>query len=163
MDEEEYGWVTLEEANEHVALLPTSEATEAWAEAGTVSPPAQQIAALVTAAHRIGQVALRGQKSSEDQEFVFPREGIEDEDGNALADDVAPAKAKRAQINLALAMLVEDLVADTGLEPFEEVEVGPLRVRMRAGTASGKLPGNVIRDLRPFMKGSPLQFGIERA
>lgn len=150
-------YVTLAEANTYFGdRLNVSD----WDDAGTVSPPTQE-AALITAALRLEQETYRGYRHTTTQALAWPRSGVV-VDGVLVATGTIPTAIKRAQMKLALAMLAEDLLVDSGLEPFARVRVGPLEVEMR-GKLAGALPADVRRELRPVLYGSPLQFRIERA
>ena len=119
-------------------------------------------AALLSAARRLDQESYRGTSAEAAQALAWPRSGVTDEDGRTVASDAIPDRVKRAQMELALAMLGDDLLADTGLEGFESVKVGPLDVTPRHRTA-GALPANVRRELAPFLAGSTIEFRMERA
>lgn len=104
--------------------------------------------ALVTAALRLDQEEYKGLKSDADQALKWPRDGLYDEDGNSVDSDTVPQRIKDAQCELALFMLAEDLLADSGLEAFENVKVGPLDVTPRHMRVAGELPANVRREVR---------------
>ena len=104
--------------------------------------------ALVTATLRLDQEEYKGLKSDADQALKWPRDNIYDEDGNSVDSDAVPQRIKDAQCELALFMLAEDLLADSGLEAFENVKVGPLDVTPRHMRVAGELPANVRREIR---------------
>lgn len=106
---------------------------------------------LITAADRIDQENYKAVKSDADQAMKFPRDGLYDEDGNSLDNDVIPQRIKNAQFKLALALDSDDLLVDTGLEGFESVRVGPISVEPRHGRTAGELPAEVRRDLRLWL------------
>jgi hypothetical protein len=128
-------WVTLEEADAYFATLLN---TGAWTEAGEESPPLQE-PALITAHGRLSQETF----------------------SKAIDADDPPENLKRAQMKLALAMLDDDMLADTGLEGFESLKVGPISMVLRSRVA-GALPADVRRELGGLLMGSPYQFRILR-
>lgn len=152
------GYVTLEEADAYFADRLNADPWVGLDE----SPPTTKVQALTTAVLRLDQERYQGRRTDPDQEHAWPRAGVRDADGVRVAWDAVPAGIKRAQMELALAMLTEDLLSDTGLEGFEEVQVGPLRVKARSGPA-GALPAQVRRELQGFLVGSPLQFQVLRS
>lgn len=134
----------------------------AWTDAGSVSPSRQE-PALIAAALRLNQEAYRGTKTDADQALAFPRDSIEDEDGNEIGNAVIPERVKRAQMKLALAMLrTTDFLQDTGLEGFRRASVGPLSVEPNPARSAGTLPADVRRELRPFLTGSAYNFQLVR-
>lgn len=118
-------------------------------------------AALVTAAHRLDQEAFRGTRSDSDQALAWPRYGVTDADGRTIDSDTIPTDIKRAQMELAFAMIEGDLLADTGLEAVKNVRIGSLDVTPRHRTA-GALPAHVQRYLSVYQSGSPMQFRMVR-
>lgn len=135
-------YVTAAEAG---AYFGASLSAGAWAEVE------DRDAALVSAARRLDQVAWRGRRSDPQQPLAWPRSGAVDADGRPIPADAIPDNVKRAQMELALAMSREDLTADTGLEAFESVKVGPLDVKLRDGRPAGSLPEHVLREIAPLL------------
>lgn len=118
--------------------------------------------ALIQATQRLDQQRFKGRREDEDQALAFPRVGTFDRDGYAYDSDTIPTPVKRAQMELALAMLGTDLLADTGLEGFKRAKVGPLDVETRYRPA-GTLPAHVRREIAHLVEGeSALQFDIVR-
>lgn len=150
-------YVSLAEAD---AYFATRLNADAWAQAGQASPPRQE-AALITATQRLDQEPFRGRRTYRDQALSWPRAGVRGADGLPMPPDEIPGDIKRAQMELALAMLTEDLLADTGLEGFERLRIGPIEIETRERKA-GALPANVTRFVRQYREGSALQFQILR-
>lgn len=111
----------------------------------------QQNRALVQATNRLEQEDFEGLKTTSDQRLKWPRNGLVDERGDSADEDTVPERVKHAQFELALAMLGTDLLADTGLEGFQSVKVGPLDVTPRHMQQAGELPENVRRELSLWM------------
>lgn len=150
-------YVSLDEAD---AYFATRLNADAWAQAGQASPPRQE-AALITATQRLDQESFRGRRTYRDQALSWPRAGVRGADGLPMPPDEIPGDIKRAQMELALALLSEDLLADTGLEGFEHVRIGPIDIKPRRRTA-GTLPANVQRFIRTYATGGGLQFEVAR-
>lgn len=112
--------------------------------------------ALVMAARRLNDESYVGQPVYVDprQALAWPRHGAYDRDGVWLDSDAIPQVVKDAQCELALALLVadtDDLLADTGLEGFSAVTVGPISVTPIQGRNAGKVPAHVRRILDPVL------------
>lgn len=125
----------------------------AWTSGG-----ASRVPALIQAARRLDQETYRGcpvkpriGAAGETQALQWPRYGVTDEGGRTYLTTAVPQVLKDAQCELALAYLVggtSDAFADSGLEAFEKVKIGPLEVTPRATRAAGELPEVVQRLLR---------------
>ena len=119
--------------------------------------------ALIQAARRLDQLSFNGGKATEAQALKWPRIGVVDDEGYGIDSDEIPQQMKDAQCELALAMLASDLLADTGLEGFEMVEVGPVKAVPRHQQKAGELPENVRRELSPFLSLAGVGIKLERA
>lgn len=118
--------------------------------------------ALVSATRRLDQEEWQGRKVATTQALEWPRSGTSDQNGNAYATDAIPQPVKDATCELALAMLSEDLLADSGLEAFNSVTVGSLQVTPRHGRPAGDLPENVRRELRGLLATARNTIPLER-
>lgn len=119
--------------------------------------------ALVMAARRLDQVNWKGYKATSGQALAWPRSDLEDKDGYTVASDTIPQQIQDAQCELALAILAsDDFLADTGLEGFESVKVGPISVDPRITRTGAELPANVVREAAEFMESPPGVMRIER-
>jgi len=119
--------------------------------------------ALVQAARRLDQIRWVSIKADADQKLQWPRSAAVDEDGNTVDSDEIPQCIKDAQCEMALFMLDSDLLSDSGLEAFEQVEIGPIKVTPRQGRRAGELPENVYREIRWYMRSRRGQVRMERA
>lgn len=113
--------------------------------------------ALIEATRRIDQETFEGERSTTGQALKWPRIGAADEDGNEYDSDEIPTIVIHATYELALALLNSnadstDLLADSGLEGFKRVKVGPLEVEPRHAQDAGELPDNVHRLLKPVLQ-----------
>jgi hypothetical protein len=153
-------YVTLDEAYDYFAAHPYA---SAWITAGDTGAFAQE-ALLIQAALWVDQLEpeFEGSRAATTQALAFPRSGVRDAGGTALGDDVVPLFVKRAQYEAVLAIANENPFADTGLEGFKRVKVGPIEIETRARGA-GSLPSHVRRFLRPVLGLGSLQFRIVRA
>lgn len=91
-----------------------------------------------------------GARTSTDQALAWPRGGVV-VDGIPIDHDEVPVLVKRAQMELAFALLAGDILADSGLEAFDEVTIGPLSIDPRHEHRSGALPEAVRRELEPVL------------
>lgn len=135
----------------------------------TAATDAERTQALLQACRRIEQIAddgsgvgFKGLPVTSTQALAFPRSGIYDRNGNYIEPTVIPVYVKRAQMELAIFMLSEDLLADSGLEGFDHVQVGPLNVTPSSRIA-GELPENVRRELQPVLYGTRGTIRLVRA
>lgn len=110
--------------------------------------------ALIQAVVRIDAENFAGEKASTSQALEWPRYNVLDRDGYFYDEGIIPTIVKRAQMEMALALLASDSdgFADSGLERFREAEIGPLRVVVAQGRAATALPDVVERILRPVLK-----------
>lgn len=116
---------------------------------------ANKDAALVKATSRLEQEDYFGSPTTIEQRLKWPRFGTYDSDGRLFSQDLVPRPVKEATFELADALLAGTAtVADTGLEGFESVSVGPVTVRPRHARRSNELPENVIRILEPVRIGA---------
>lgn len=113
----------------------------------------QKDQALLQACRRMQDETYAGVPATTTQALAWPRYGACDRDGNEFDSDAIPQIVKDAQCELALALLVsgDDLLADTGLEGYRSVQVGPIAVQPIEGRRSGGLPSHVRRILSPVL------------
>lgn len=113
---------------------------------------AQKDQALVTATLRLDQLTFKGVRTDSSQPLAWPRWGVKDEDGYLLDSDTVPDRIKRATMELALTLLAADgdALADTGMEGFDSVKVGPITVDVRHRKQS--LPDHVRREVAPLLR-----------
>lgn len=151
-------YVTLAEAEAWFAQqLSAAEWTAATSD--------QKAQALISATGRLDQVPWNGQQANvvdPAQALKWPRYDTYDSNGWLIDSDEIPPELKRATYKLALALLREDLLQDTGLEAFEAVTVGPLQVTPRSSRQAGMLPADVQREIAPFVSIPASGFRIER-
>lgn len=151
-------YVTLAEFN---AWLDTRSGTDATTLDAKADDTKNKL--LITATERIDQDDYLGLKSDADQALKFPRDGLYDEDGNSVSSITIPARVKRSQYKLALALDSTDLTQQTGLENFEEVTVGPITVKTRStATTSNVMPDEVRDELKLWRRSSRSQVTVER-
>lgn len=118
---------------------------------------------LKTAARRLDQERfqghtvkpLNGTSTDDTQALAFPRYEVESREGWTYLHTVIPEGIKRAQMEIAYAILSGDLtLAQTGLEGFERAKVGPIDVEVRHQKTAGELPRAALRELDEFLVSS---------
>jgi hypothetical protein len=132
--------------------------TEAWADA-------DQVAALIQATGWIDQFDFRGERAVPMQPLKWPRVFVYDEDGHELPADAVPRPVKRATFEAALALVSaqSDPFAPSPLGQFEEAQVGPLRVKVRATQEDSDLPDVVERLLSRWLRSAGLSGRLWRS
>jgi hypothetical protein len=130
--------------------------------------------ALVGATRRLEQEKWRGIPTATTQALGWPRAGVSNagygEPGEPwyggpplLADDAIPTWLQYAACELALVLLANNLLEDTGLELIDTVGVGDLNVTPRKGRAAGRLPEHVARYCRPYLVNSGGKVDLQRS
>lgn len=112
----------------------------------------QKTLALVAATARLEQEHYIGVLTDSAQRLKWPRRWVPREDvGDYYDAEVIPRPVKEAMYEVALAFRdTAGLLTDTGLEPYDEVEIGPLRVVPHQPVTSGALPSQAKRLLAAF-------------
>lgn len=135
-----------------------------YADAWTDADDLDKDKALVSATRRLDQERWKGTPTATTQSLKWPRYGVENPDyndsgqwqgyyGGLLLDQTTiPQWLEHATCELALVLLANNLLEDTGLEMLEQVGVGDLNVTPRKGRA-GRLPANVWRSCAPYLMG----------
>jgi hypothetical protein len=131
--------------------------------------------ALIQATRRIDQEdfdgspvnPLTGTSTDTTQALKFPRFNATNEEGWDYLQTVIPDPVQRATMELALSYIgtTDDGLADSGLEGFEDVKLGPISVTPKHSRSPIALP-DVVRDLLTPLLGdgsSRFQFTINRA
>jgi hypothetical protein len=122
----------------------------------TNATDAQKELALVAATNRLEQEEYSGVPTNSDQRLKWPRYGIERENGCFFESDIIPRLVQEAVCELALVLLqdgVLDRFLDSGLEQFEQANVGPLSIVIDKTYSAGQLPVMVSRMLGRFRSG----------
>lgn len=125
---------------------------------------ADQNRALIEATRRVDQETfigspvnpLNGTSTGTTQALKWPRYSATNDDGWTYESTVIPQPVKDAVMELAIALLnsgTADAMADSGLEAFESVKVGPLEVVPRHARKAAALPSMVRRLLRTVLDG----------
>ena len=159
-------YVTVEEADSYFDERLNA---SAWAAAS----PEDKARALIQATRRLDQEEFEGVPTrplngtavdQPTQALKWPRQMADTDAGWTYEDDIIPDPVKQATMELALVYLSSDSdpLADTGLEGFEQVQVGPLTVVPRHQRRAGELPENVRRLLQPVLRMSRANVRIVR-
>lgn len=141
-------YVTREAAAEYFARRMR---TTAWDDA----TDADQDLALMTAASRLDQEDFYGYRATNEQAMKWPRVDTYDEDGRYYSPDAVPQVVRDAQCELALLLLETDALKQSRLSNFEQLEIGPLKLKPKQPQSSGALPAQVLRLLRHLLTSSP--------
>jgi len=127
---------------------------------------------LKTAARRIEQEQfkgasrnpLTGTSTGTTQALKWPRMGVVSDEGWTYLDTIIPDRVKRAQMELAYVVAGDaTFLADSGLEGFVRVKVGPIDVEPLHTRLAGELPEAVRRELSPLTTGAGISFPLVRA
>jgi len=132
----------------------------AWAANASKQEPG-----LVQARRRLDAESYLGQRVSPTQTCAWPRDNETDPiTGEDLVGTTVPSSVKDAQCEMWLALVAADgdLFADTGMEAFSQVTVGPLAVTLRDDTLASDLPIMVERLLAPYLISSGGSFRLVR-
>ena len=123
------------------------------------STEAAQEALLKQAALKMETLAWKGTRAAsvESQALAFPRLGLYDRDGYAVASDVVPRAVKTAQIALAVWLAKKDRTADPSPA---SLKVGSLEI---SGVKQQSWPDNVMAMLAPFLASYGGSIKLERA
>ena len=139
---------------EAVAYVGTLTFTGKWPS----DAPAQE-ALLKQAALKMETLSFKGTRaaSAESQALAFPRIGLYDRDGYAIASDVVPRAVKTAQIALAVWLAKKDRTGDPSPA---SLKVGSLEI---SGTVNKAFPDHVMSMLAPFLASYGCCVKLERA
>lgn len=140
--------------------------SDAWNHA---SGPNQDVA-LVGATVRLDQEKWQGLPKTTTQSLRWPRYGVDNADYSQgggvfgafgmsyglsvtryLDSDTIPVFLLNATCELALVLLEENRLQDTGLELLEQVGVGDLSVTPSKTRAAGRLPEHCYRFIQPYL------------
>lgn len=122
--------------------------------AWTAAVAATKDLALVAATSRLEQEKYKEGRTDTAQRLQWPRAYVQTPDENFVSwydPNVVPRPMKEACYELALTFLnagTLDTLAETGLEGFDSVTIGPLSVDITKSFRGGSLPANVRRLLR---------------
>lgn len=125
----------------------------AWTDATTD----EKTRALIQGTRWLDTATFDGTKVASGQALKFPRYGAVDDDGYEYDTAAIPKPVQHATMELALALLVADttdLLANSGLEQFENVKVGPLDVTPRITRGPNDFPQHVKDMLRSLLVSS---------
>lgn len=151
-------WATLAEAE---AYLEGRLNLGSWATAEDET----KNAALVQAARRLSRERYHGLPVTSTQALAFPREGLEDERGELIAEDVIPRGVKEAQIEEALALVRSPARQDpSALAGFASIGVGPIALATKqAAPSANALTPAAVQYLRPYRLGGAGTIDLVRA
>lgn len=158
-------YVTLAEADTYFeARSPSTD----W----DAATDAEKESALKQAVRRLDVERFRGQtvnpptgtSSGTTQALAFPRYSVRSREGWTFLHTVIPEPVKRAQMELAYAILSGEFeTEETGLEGYSRAKVGPIEVEVRRTHSPGGLPSAVLRELEGLLVQSGAMVRLERA
>lgn len=114
-------------------------------------------AALISATRMIDRQMWQGTPTEDDQDLAWPRSGVVDRYGTAMADDELPADFVLGFYELALALLEDETVQDTQQgSNTKRVKAGQVEVEFFRSTLGllGKFPQIVNDLLAQFLGGA---------
>lgn len=158
-------YATIAEADAYFATRTPSTSWDAATEP-------EKDAALQSAARRVDQERfvghtvkpINGTSSEPTQALAFPRYSLVSREGWVYLHTVIPEGVKRAQFEIAYALLDGSLtLADLGLEGFDRAKIGPLEVDIRHQRKAGTLPQAARRELDEFLRTTGASVIMERA
>jgi len=138
-----------------------------YSDAWTNASETDQNKALVSATNRLNQERWVGAPTTQvtPAALQWPRYGVIDAARNAERDPwgssftpylnsaTIPVWLENATCELALVLLEENRLSDTGLELIEQVGVGDLNVTPSKTRHAGRLPEHCMRYCRPYLSG----------
>ena len=110
----------------------------------------ERASALIMAARAIDAQRFRGRITSDAQAMAWPRDGVYDWEGRAIAADTVPTSVKIAQAECALGILQED-PAEARDPALKRMKAGSVEVEYRAGTSGTALRGAALAMLKPLL------------
>lgn len=134
------------------------------AEAWTTATAANRDKALVSATRWLDRQNWQGQKTVAAQPLEFPRTGLTDKDGNAVASDVPPVLVEEASYEMALAILADASVQaniTTGSNT-KRVKAGSAEVEFFRATDGTKLPSIAQELAGVFLDGGARSAGCAK-
>jgi len=114
----------------------------------------EKIYALIKSCQYMETLEWDGVKSLSTQELVWPRIGMEDEDGYSVTSSEIPKRVKWAQAELAYRYLTEEIEPDidTGAGAIKSEQVDVIKVEYFNNTRINKIYQRVDSLLSPFIK-----------
>lgn len=141
-------YVTRAEAQ---AYFDERENVDSWEDADN----ADKDRALIMATNRLEREEWLGGIRTTTQRLRHPRSGLFTHDGISYNEDTVCRPVKEATYELALAILDGTYQeADSGLEPYRDVKLGPIAVQPNMGRTAGTLPRVVIQLLEGVRVGA---------
>lgn len=134
--------------------------------AWTAATSDEKTRALIQATRWLDTAEFEGVRVSQAQALKFPRYGATDQDGYEFDTASIPDIVQHATCELALTLLnagSTDTLANTGLEAFANVKVGPIDVTPRLTQKAGEFPEHVKALLRPVLESSGMSGRVELA
>lgn len=149
-------YATVAEADDYLLERRLHVGT-AWSDLGND----EREAALMWAAQVLDQYNFVGSIADETQALQWPRIDAYTKDGRLVASDEIPNIVKDAQAEIAYSLVGNQTIAGQPAgEGYEEVQVGPIRVKFRDPAGQGDILDQVPKDVRNMLKRYLAGFGI---
>lgn len=107
--------------------------------------------ALYMAAAILDRQSYSGAVTSADQAMAWPRAGVVDREGRAIASDSVPEAVKDAQAELAKVLLTDDLTEDDGSRGIRRLKAGPVDIEYEGRAPTRTLPDIVTALLADLL------------
>lgn len=102
-----------------------------------------------------------GTVANDTQALSWPRENVYNKEGVLLASDTVPAGIKRATSELALAMISENLDADSTSDGIKRVRARTVEVEyVDGGAPTPRMPRSVRAEIAQFLKSGGSGFQV---
>lgn len=112
----------------------------------------QKGAALISATQMFDALDWKGIRAAEGQSLRWPRSGVYDLDGYAIADDAIPSDVQEAVADYAYTVSQGDQFQATGLEGFSEIKVDVINLKLDASDRDSAIPDRILDRLRYLVK-----------
>ena len=120
-----------------------------------------QAALLVTASKQLDwYVTWKGTKATSEQGMDWPRDGVVDELGNPIPNDIIPKAVKEAVAEYALSSFESDRTADDDLAGLAMVQASTLKVQTDGGGSTSTAKETIPDKIWKMLSGLTTRSGI---
>lgn len=140
-------------------FLGSIQHTAAWTAAATDT----KAAALVSASRMLDRQRWVGTKTDDAQDLAWPRTGVTDADGEAVADDAIPTKIIQAAYEIAAAMVADSEfeASSSASSNVRSVTAGSASVTYFSAETRGRFPTVIAELCGEFLAGSTYDTSAE--
>jgi len=119
---------------------------------------------MVTATRQMDAESWTGAKTTTSQPLAWPRTGVTDREGSAVASGTIPADIVNGFFELALALIADPSLATAGADPASAVKsISDGKTSLTFWSpqnAGGRFPSTVQALLGPYLSGSAAAVGL---